>query len=101
VPKYFTAVKHGFEAMGEAPAGERYTVAGKAATCAHCSRDRFIEGRAQLNTAGLTFFNLDWANCTAATLTCTSCGRIEWYFTDPEEVFEKRSEGKAGTIQKC
>jgi len=79
-------VKRGFQAMGEAPAGERYTVAGKAVACLHCSHDRFVEGRAQLNTAGLTFFNLDWANRSAATLTCTSCGRIEWYLTDPEEV---------------
>jgi hypothetical protein len=47
-----------------------------------------VEGRAQLNTAGLTFFNLDWANRSAATLTCTSCGRIEWYLTDPKKSVE-------------
>ena len=58
--KFFTALKRGFHAMGEAPSGERYT-------------------------AGLTFFNLDWANRSAATLTCTSCGRIEWFLADPEE----------------
>jgi hypothetical protein len=33
----------------------------------------------------MTFLNLDWANRTAATLTCTSCGRIEWFLADPEE----------------
>ena len=82
---FFTAVKRGVEAMGETPTGERYTVAGKDVTCPHCSRDRFVEGRAQLNTAGMTFFNLDWANRSAATLTCTSCGRIEWFLADPEE----------------
>ena len=84
--KFFTAVKRGFEAMGDAPKGERYTVVGKTVVCAHCSHDRFVEGRAQLNTAGLTFFNLDWANRAAAILTCTSCGRIEWFLADPEEV---------------
>jgi predicted nucleic-acid-binding Zn-ribbon protein len=71
--------------MGEAPEGEHYTVAGKAVICAHCGRNSFVEGRAQLNTAGMTFLNLDWANRTAATLTCTSCGRIEWFLADPEE----------------
>jgi predicted nucleic-acid-binding Zn-ribbon protein len=86
VGRFFNAVKHGFQAMGEAPEGERYTVAGKSVACWHCSKDRFVEGRAQLNTAGLTFFNLDWANRSAATLTCTFCGRIEWYLADPEEV---------------
>jgi predicted nucleic-acid-binding Zn-ribbon protein len=54
-------------------------------SCAHCAHDHFVEGRAQLNTAGLTFLNLDWANRTAATLTCTSCGRIEWFLSDPKE----------------
>lgn len=84
--KFFTAAKRGFQAMGEAPEGERYAVAGKTVACPHCSHDRFVEGHAQLNTAGLTFLNLDWANRSAATLTCTSCGRIEWYLADPEEV---------------
>jgi hypothetical protein len=71
--------------MGDTPEGERHTVAGKLVTCSHCSEDRFVEGRAQLNTAGMTFLNLDWANPSAAILTCTSCGRIEWFLTDPEE----------------
>jgi hypothetical protein len=47
VGRFFNVVKHGFEAMGEAPEGDR----------------------AQLNTAGLSFFNLDWANRVATGLT--------------------------------
>lgn len=82
---FFTAVRRGVQAMGEAPTGERYTIAGKAVRCGHCSSDRFIEGRAQLNTAGMTFINLDWANRSAATLTCVACGHIEWFLADPEE----------------
>jgi len=83
--KFFTAVKRAVQSMGEGPTGERYTVADKAVVCLHCAHDRFIEGRAQLNTAGMTFLNLDWANRDAATLACTRCGRIEWFLTDPEE----------------
>jgi uncharacterized protein len=83
--KFFTAVKRGMQAMGESPAGERYTVAGIVVRCAHCSKDQFVEGQAQLNTAGMSFMNLDWANRSAATLTCTTCGRIEWFLADPEE----------------
>jgi hypothetical protein len=86
--RFFTAMKRNVQAMGETPAGERYTVAGKPVECPHCSHDRFVEGRAQLNTAGMSFLNLDWANRSAATLTCTSCGRIEWFLADPEEVAE-------------
>lgn len=84
--RFFTAAKRGFQAMGEAPTGERYEVAGKRVNCPHCGHDHFIEGRAQLNTSGMTFLNLDWANRSAATLACTSCGRIEWFLSDPEEV---------------
>ena len=83
--QFFTAIKRGVQAMGEAPAGERYIVAGKIVNCGHCASDRFVEGRAQLNSAGMTFLNLDWANRSAATLTYTSCGHIDWYLADPEE----------------
>jgi predicted nucleic-acid-binding Zn-ribbon protein len=86
VGRFFTAARRAVEAMGEAPTGERYVVAGKAVSCGHCGSDRFVEGRAQLNTAGLSFLNLDWANRSAATLACTSCGHIEWFLADPEEV---------------
>jgi ribosomal protein S27E len=86
VSKFFTAMKRTVQSMGEAPDGERYSVAGRAVQCGHCRHDRFVEGRAQLNTAGMTFLNLDWANRSAATLTCTGCGRIEWFLSDPEEI---------------
>jgi hypothetical protein len=56
--RFFTAVKRRVEAMGETPVGERYVVGGKAVSCGHCTGDRFVEGRAQLNTAGLSFLNL-------------------------------------------
>lgn len=71
--------------MGESPDGDSFAVAGKGVVCTHCAGNRFIEGRAQLNTAGMTFLNLDWANRSAATLTCTACGHIEWFLADPQE----------------
>ena len=81
---FFRAMKRGLKSMGASPEGERYVVAGRGVLCGHCAHDRFVEGRAQLNTAGMTFLNLDWANRAAATLTCTGCGRIEWFLADPE-----------------
>ncbi len=84
--RFFQSVKVGFKAMGEAPEGDRFVVAGKEVRCRHCSGDHFVEGRAQLNTAGLSFLNLDWANRSAATLTCTACGLMEWFLADPEEI---------------
>jgi predicted nucleic-acid-binding Zn-ribbon protein len=68
--------------------GETFVVAGKTVSCRHCAHAEFIEGRAQLNTAGMTFFKLDWANASAATLTCTNCGLIEWFLGDPQTTEE-------------
>ena len=69
-------------ADGGGPA--QYTAGGKKIVCRHCGHDRFDEGRAQLNTASLSFLNLDWANRSATTLTCDGCGRIQWYGVAPE-----------------
>lgn len=78
---FFTAVKRGVQAMGETPTGERYSVGGQSVLCGHCRCDHFVEGHAQLNTAGMTFLNLDWANRSAAILSCTACGHIEWFYS--------------------
>jgi predicted nucleic-acid-binding Zn-ribbon protein len=82
--RFFSAVAAGAKAFGSG-SGDTFDVAGKAVRCPHCGGERFIEGRAQLNTAGLTFLDLDWANRSAATLACVDCGRLEWFLADPEE----------------
>ena len=79
--RFFKAVAAGMKAFGS---GHRFEVAGKAVRCVHCSGERFVEGTAQLNTAGLTFVGLDWANQSATTLACVACGRIEWFLANPE-----------------
>lgn len=47
--------------------------------CSQCGKEWFVLGNALLNTAGMSFLGLDWANRSAYTLTCARCGRIEWY----------------------
>ncbi|WP_197969886.1 hypothetical protein [Mesobacillus harenae] len=47
--------------------------------CVLCGCDTFSIGRAQLNTAFLSFLNLDFANRSAETLTCEHCGYIHWF----------------------
>lgn len=63
-----------------------YAADDKAISCPHCGRDEFAEGSAQMNTAGMTFFNLDWANKSATTLACTRCGRVQWFVKKPERL---------------
>ena len=54
-------------------------VAGRQVTCSHCGCTEFEQSHAQLNTAGLTFLDLDWANRSATIYICKNCGHIEWF----------------------
>jgi uncharacterized protein len=81
---FFKAVRSGLQGTSEAAEGEHFKVAEKPVACSHCAHNLFVEGRAQLNTAALSFLNLDWANRSAATLVCTRCGHIEWFLEAPE-----------------
>ncbi len=69
-------------AVPSLPSGNRYAAAGKAVVCPHCSRDTFHRGTALLNTAGLSFLDLDWLNRSATTLACARCGLIQWFLSD-------------------
>jgi predicted nucleic-acid-binding Zn-ribbon protein len=80
---FFRALGRGIARVTESLGPQRYELAGKLVVCPHCGHDRFAEGKAQLNTAGMSFLNLDWANRTATTLVCGQCGRIEWFLQKP------------------
>lgn len=53
--------------------------AAPAMRCHHCGGGDFDRREAQLNTAGMTFLNLDWANRSAACFVCRACGFIHWF----------------------
>lgn len=61
---------------------DSYEAAGRQVECAHCGSVDFEQSTAQLNTAGLTFLGLDWANRNATILVCKECGHIEWFLSD-------------------
>jgi predicted nucleic-acid-binding Zn-ribbon protein len=58
---------------------ETVGVAGKQLQCVVCGNDHFWQREAQLNTAGMTFLELDWANPSALCCVCDSCGYIHWF----------------------
>ena len=62
----------------------QYDVMGKPLVCQVCGYDEFDQRRAQLNTPGLTFLNLDWANRSANCLICKRCGYIHWFVPVPK-----------------
>jgi predicted nucleic-acid-binding Zn-ribbon protein len=52
---------------------------GKEFACLACGGNRFFKREALLNTPGMTFLNLDWANATAQCYVCGDCGYIHWF----------------------
>jgi len=58
-------------------------VQGKQIVCAHCGGKYFSRRGAQLNTAFMTFLDLDCYNKTAKVFVCSDCGHLEW-FLDPK-----------------
>jgi len=66
-----------------------YAAGGLKARCPHCEFDGFYKSRALLNTSGMTFLKLDWANKEATTLTCGRCGLVQWFAIPPEPIPDK------------
>ena len=69
-------------AMGPA----RFAAGGLAISCTHCKKGEFEKREAQLNTAGMTFLDLDWMNRSGTALVCTNCGLIQWFAIEPERL---------------
>lgn len=80
------AAKQAAKGFAKAMEGAEYEAAGKKIQCPHCASTIFGEGKAQLNTAGLSFLNLDWLNKSATTLICATCGNIQWFLRAPTRI---------------
>jgi len=47
--------------------------------CPVCGNETFRERTTLLNTKGMAFFNLEWANKSAENFICARCGYIYWF----------------------
>lgn len=56
-----------------------YEIAGSTLVCPHCGHTDFAHESVLLNTRGMSFIGLDWANEDANVYICKKCGRIEWF----------------------
>ncbi len=75
-----------FDSTATPATGDTFQIQGRQIVCPHCGNSRFDLASALLNTPGMTFFGLDWANRTASVLCCRQCGRIEWFLRPPETI---------------
>ncbi len=82
--RFLNALKVGVASYKEATGPGEYQIAGRTIRCPHCEHQKFVLGRALMNSAGATFLNLDWADPSATTLVCAECGRIEWFAQEPD-----------------
>ena len=54
-------------------------VAGNILECPICKHGEFWRRQTLMNTVGLTFFNLEWANRKATNYVCGNCGHVLWF----------------------
>ena len=54
-------------------------IAGNILECSICGHNEFWTRNTLMNTPGLTFFGLEWANKTAVNYVCNSCGYVLWF----------------------
>ena len=80
------AFKRAATAFKDSFGPSEYSAAGKKVTCPHCGTAEFAEGSALLNSTGMTFVQLDWADQSATTLACTNCGMVQWFIRKPERL---------------
>jgi hypothetical protein len=57
-----------------------YKVKGHELKCPICSNKFFRTKQVLLNTAVMSFFNLDWANRNATCFVCSDCTNMLWFF---------------------
>jgi len=58
---------------------KQVTADGMLVSCSHCGGELFHTSSILLNTPGLTFFGLEWANRSAEVHACAACGHLEWF----------------------
>ena len=72
-------IANGFKKAASAFGPGPYEIDRKPIRCSHCGGEIFAQGEAQLNTAVMTFFKLDWLDQSATVLICTECSQILWF----------------------
>ena len=51
-------------------------VAGKALACVICGAGEFVRREVKMNTGGMSFLGLDWANKSGDGVICKTCGYV-------------------------
>jgi hypothetical protein len=71
--------------------GNLATVHRKPFRCLVCRGSLFSQREVKLNTSGMEFFDLGWANASALGVVCEACGHIHEFVGDAVELWEPES----------
>lgn len=59
--------------------GRRVMVGEKQLLCLVCGAERFDYREVKMNTSGMSFLNLEWANKSAEGVVCRTCGFVHHF----------------------
>ena len=65
--------------MENSTVSQEREILGTKLECPVCGHNRFWSRRTLMNTTGLTFFGIEWANRRAQNYICEQCGYIFWF----------------------
>ncbi len=79
-----TTTPHAVDTMPEAAKKKnretaQLIVKGKAVRCPMCNHEWFWEKKVLLNSRGMTFIGLDWANRESRAMVCDDCGHVLFF----------------------
>ena len=58
---------------------KEYKIQGKKLVCPVCQSTKFWTRETLMNTSGMTFFGVEWANRKATNFVCDKCGYVYWF----------------------
>lgn len=73
------------ESFSDGKASHR-TIHGNQLKCPVCAHDQFWKRKTLMNTPGLTFLGIEWANQQAINFVCDSCGYVIWFMQKNADV---------------
>jgi len=65
--------------MAQLKASQEQEILGKKMECPVCGHNRFWTRETLMNTPGLTFLGVEWANRKAQNYICEQCGYVFWF----------------------
>ncbi len=57
------------------------SIQGNILKCQICNHYRFWHRETLMNTPGMTFFGVEWANKSADNYICEHCGYVHWFLS--------------------